>query len=98
MKVNIEIDCTPVEARQFFGLPDLGPLQAAVLERLEKEMLAEMDRLSPEAIMRTDLAAWVVSAKPRTASLSSMARSTRIASENSSILVARAFVLVRPKM
>jgi Family of unknown function (DUF6489) len=53
MKVNIEIDCTPVEARQFFGLPDVGPLQAAVMERVQKEMLAEMDRLSPEAIMRT---------------------------------------------
>jgi Family of unknown function (DUF6489) len=53
MRVNIEIDCTPVEARQFFGLPDVGPLQAAVMERVQKEMLAEMDRLSPEAIMRT---------------------------------------------
>jgi uncharacterized protein DUF6489 len=53
MKVNIEIDCTPVEARQFFGLPDVEPLQAAVMERVHKEMLAEMDRLSPEAIMRT---------------------------------------------
>ena len=53
MKVNIEIDCSPVEARQFFGLPDVGPLQAAVMERVQKEMLAEMDRLSPEAIMRT---------------------------------------------
>jgi Family of unknown function (DUF6489) len=39
--VNIEIDCTPVEARQFFGLPDVGPLQAAVMERVQKEMLAE---------------------------------------------------------
>src|SRR3954468_22069108 len=37
-----------------------------------------------------DLAAWVVSAKPRTASLSSIARATRIASANSSILVATA--------
>ena len=26
MKVNIEIDCTPVEARQFFGLPDVVPM------------------------------------------------------------------------
>ncbi|MDU1669419.1 MAG: DUF6489 family protein, partial [Bradyrhizobium sp.] len=31
MKVNIEIDCTPLEARQLFGLPDLGPMQAAVM-------------------------------------------------------------------
>jgi hypothetical protein len=53
MKVNIEIECTPVEARQFLGLPDLEPLQAAVMERLQKEMLARMDHISPEAIMRT---------------------------------------------
>ena len=53
MKVNIEIECTPVEARQFFGLPDLEPLQAAGTERLQKEMLASMDPISPEAMMRT---------------------------------------------
>jgi len=53
MKVNIEIECTPIEARQFFGLPDLEPLQAAVTERLQKEMLASMDQISPEAMMRT---------------------------------------------
>ena len=27
MKVNVEIDCTPEEARAFFGLPDVAPLQ-----------------------------------------------------------------------
>src|SRR5437868_1199614 len=27
MKVNVQIDCTPEEARAFFGLPDLGPMQ-----------------------------------------------------------------------
>jgi hypothetical protein len=53
MKVNIEIECTPVEARQFLGLPDVEPLQAAVMERLQKDMLARMDQISPEAIMRT---------------------------------------------
>jgi hypothetical protein len=31
MKVNIEIDCTPLEARQFIGLPDLAPMQTAVM-------------------------------------------------------------------
>ena len=35
MKVNIEIDCTPVEARQFFGLPNVEPIQAAVMQQLE---------------------------------------------------------------
>ena len=34
MKVNIEIDCTPLEARQFFGLPDVQPMQAALLAEM----------------------------------------------------------------
>ena len=29
MKITIEIDCTPDEARQFVGLPDVKPMQAA---------------------------------------------------------------------
>ena len=36
MKVNIEIECTPVEARQFFELPNLEPMQAAVMQQLEQ--------------------------------------------------------------
>ena len=35
MKVNVEIDCTPIEARQFFGLPDVQPMQTAVGERAD---------------------------------------------------------------
>jgi hypothetical protein len=27
MKITVDIDCTPGEARQFMGLPDLEPLQ-----------------------------------------------------------------------
>jgi len=34
MKVTIDIDCTPAEARAFFGLPDVQPLQTAVMDRL----------------------------------------------------------------
>ena len=34
MKVTVEIDCTPDEARQFMGLPDVKPLQAAVMAKL----------------------------------------------------------------
>lgn len=38
MKVNIEVDCTPEEARRLFGLPDLAPLHAIYLARVEKLM------------------------------------------------------------
>lgn len=53
MKVTIDIDCTPVEARQFMGLPDLEPLQKAMLQEMEKRMMAEMERFSPESVMKT---------------------------------------------
>ena len=36
MKVTFDIDCTPEEARRFFGLPDLTPVHDAYLERMTK--------------------------------------------------------------
>ena len=53
MKVNIEIDCTPLEARQFFGLPDVSPMQTAVMDRLQQQMLANIDKVSPEALIQS---------------------------------------------
>ena len=53
MKFRVEVDCTPVEARQFVGLPNVEPLQAAVMAEVERRMMAEMDRFSPDAIMRS---------------------------------------------
>ena len=52
MKVTIDIDCTPLEARQFMGLPDVQPMQAAVLAELEKRLIAETAKFSPEGFMR----------------------------------------------
>lgn len=34
MKVNIEIDCSPEEARRFMGLPDIKPVQDAYVEKM----------------------------------------------------------------
>jgi len=53
MKVNVEIDCTPLEARQFFGLPDLQPIQTAVMDKLQQQMLSNIDKVSPEALMQS---------------------------------------------
>jgi hypothetical protein len=52
MKVTIEIDCTPEEARRFLGLPDLQPMQQAVLEKLQQQMLDAAATVSPEALLR----------------------------------------------
>ena len=53
MKVTVNIDCTPEEARTFMGLPDLQPMQAAIMSEMEKRMLSEMDRFSPETVMKS---------------------------------------------
>ncbi len=34
MKLNIEIECTPEEARQVMGLPDLAPVQDRYVAKL----------------------------------------------------------------
>ena len=38
MKVNIEIDCTPAEARAFMGLPDVSSANNVYVENLTKAM------------------------------------------------------------
>ena len=53
MKITIEIECTPDEARQFMGLPDLKPMQAAVMGRIETQMTEAVDRFSPDAMLRS---------------------------------------------
>ncbi|MEA3017690.1 MAG: hypothetical protein QOI38_2412, partial [Sphingomonadales bacterium] len=45
MKVTIDIDCTPEEARRFMGLPDLTPVHEAYVERLKG---AVADGATPE--------------------------------------------------
>lgn len=46
MKVNIEVECTPDEARRFLGLPEVAPMQQRLIEDMEaqlKETIRTMD-------------------------------------------------------
>ncbi len=45
MKVTVDVDCTPEEARRFLGLPDLGPVHQAYVEKMQK---AVADGITPE--------------------------------------------------
>ena len=38
MKMNIEIECTPAEAREFMGLPDVEQANAIYIETVTKAM------------------------------------------------------------
>jgi hypothetical protein len=51
MKVTVEIDCTPTEARQFFGLPNVERVQQMMMEKLEQRTAEAAERFSPEALM-----------------------------------------------
>lgn len=35
MKISVDVDCTPEEARRFLGMPDLGPVHEAYVEKMK---------------------------------------------------------------
>ena len=49
MKVSIDIDCTPEDARRFLGLPDLGAVHEAYVDKL-KAAVADGAGTGPEAL------------------------------------------------
>lgn len=56
MKVNVEIDCTPDEARAFLGLPNVTALNEHIVEELKKRMDANIAMAAPEELMKNWLA------------------------------------------
>jgi hypothetical protein len=59
MKVTINVDCTPDEARTFLGLPDVQPMQEVLMKKIEERMIANLDAMSPEALLKHWLPAGV---------------------------------------
>jgi hypothetical protein len=59
MKITVDIDCTPEEARAFFGLPDVQPMQEALMKKIEERTIAGLDAMSPEALLKNWLPAGV---------------------------------------
>lgn len=53
MKVTIEVDCTPLEARSFFGLPDVTVLNDHLVQEMKNRMDANITMLQPEELMRS---------------------------------------------
>jgi len=52
MKIKVDIDCTPAEARAFFGLPDVSSLNDAMVAEMTKRMQENISSLEPDALMR----------------------------------------------
>ena len=53
MKIKIDIDCTPDEARTFLGLPDVKPMQEAMIAQLQERMAANLAAMDPETMIKT---------------------------------------------
>ena len=65
MKVNIEIDCTPEEARAFMGLPDVSEANSIYVDNLANAMkgVTNPDQLQQFAMQKLNLRCrrtWVV--------------------------------------
>lgn len=52
MRLTINIDCTPEEARAFFGMPDVAPLNDMVVSEMTRRAKDQMDTLAdPERLV-----------------------------------------------
>ena len=52
MKISIDIDCSPEEARRFFGLPDVTPVNEAVVETVQARMSDALKQVDGETLLR----------------------------------------------
>jgi hypothetical protein len=57
MKITMDVECTPEEARAFLGLPDVKPMQERLMQEVQDRMTANIRAMEPEAMLRTWLPA-----------------------------------------
>ena len=53
MKINVEVDCTPEEARRAMGLPDLTPVHDIYISRMREAIEKQGTPEAFEAMMRS---------------------------------------------
>ncbi|CUW37911.1 conserved protein of unknown function [Magnetospirillum sp. XM-1] len=59
MKITVDVDCTPEEARTFLGLPDVKPMQEALMKQIQDQMAASLHAMEPETMLKVWLPAGV---------------------------------------
>ena len=57
MKLKFDIDCTAEEARRFLGLPNVQPLQEALLKDVQERMSASIKAMDAKTMIETWLPA-----------------------------------------
>lgn len=56
MKMTVEVDCTPEEARRFLGLPDVSTLNDHIVNEMQKRIESNMAMLSPDELVKNWMA------------------------------------------
>jgi hypothetical protein len=56
MKINMSVDCTPQELREFLGWPDVGAVQQQMLEHFSQAMSEGSAGIDPVSMMSPFLA------------------------------------------
>ena len=57
MKINVEIDWTPEEARKFLGLPDVAAMQESLMKQVESQIATSLKGMDADAMMKAWLPA-----------------------------------------
>ena len=52
MKLTINVDCTPAEARAFLGLPNVEPLNDTLVEAVKQRIEQNIELVSPEFYLK----------------------------------------------
>jgi hypothetical protein len=53
MKISVDVDCTPEEARRFLGLPDLTPVHDAYVEKMTRAVSEGVTAESMAELMKS---------------------------------------------
>ncbi len=48
MKITMNVECTPDEARAFLGLPDVKPMQEQLMQEVQERMMPLYDKVPRE--------------------------------------------------
>lgn len=53
MKITVDVDCTPQEARAFLGLPNIEPMQEKLVAELQEQLSKYLANTDPATMLKT---------------------------------------------
>jgi hypothetical protein len=53
MKITVNVDCTPEEARAFLGLPDLKSMQDELMAEMRSRLMSGIAAMDPAELLRS---------------------------------------------